>query len=52
MQRVVLLKEENQEQVDKFLSANEVFELLESKTILPQDLDGDGFYMAKIKRNS
>lgn len=45
-----ILKEENQDQVENFLSGKSDFQLLESKMILPQDLDGDGFYMAKIKR--
>ena len=43
---------ENEEQVHTFLSsdAGTAFELLKDFTLLPQDKDTDGFYMAKILR--
>lgn len=45
-----ILKEENQNQIKNFLSRHPEFQLLEDKTILPQELDGDGFYIAKLRR--
>ena len=45
-----ILKRENEEVVNKFLSANKNFELLETKNFLPH-IDGtDGFFCAKLKK--
>ena len=46
-----ILPSENQNQVREFLNRNKNFELLEEKTILPNE-GYDGFYMAKIKKTS
>ena len=46
-----VLQKENQDQVQKFLEAFPEFELIEEKVVLPSD-ETDGFYMAKMKRNS
>lgn len=45
-----ILPSENQEQVQAFLKRNEEFELIEEKSLLPQDFGFDGFYMAKLRR--
>lgn len=45
-----ILNNENDNQINAFLASNNQFELIEMKTILPQDLNGDGFFMAKLKR--
>jgi 16S rRNA (cytosine967-C5)-methyltransferase len=49
-----ILPSENQEQVRQFLSSEsgKGFTLLEEKSILPQDLGFDGFYMALIQKTS
>lgn len=47
-----ILPSENQEQVQAFLKRNSNFELIEEKTLLPQDFGFDGFYMAKMRRKS
>jgi 16S rRNA (cytosine967-C5)-methyltransferase len=48
-----ILKEENQDPIDHFISEHsQQFQCIEQKTLLPQDLDGDGFFMAKIKKLS
>ncbi len=45
-----ILPSENQEQVQAFLKRNDQFELIEEKSLLPQDFGFDGFYMAKMRR--
>ena len=45
-----ILPSENQDQVQAFLERNNQFELIEEKTLLPQDFGFDGFYMAKMRR--
>lgn len=47
-----ILPSENEQQVASFLAAEagKAFELIEDKTILPQDEGFDGFYMAKMRR--
>ena len=47
-----LNKKENEKQTAGFLSAHPDFELVEEKTIFPFENGGDGFYMAKIRRNT
>lgn len=44
-----ILPQENQLQIDDFLSNNSNFELVEQKTIFPSENGFDGFYMAKLK---
>ena len=45
-----ILKSENENVVEKFLSKNKNFELIEKKLFLPH-IDGtDGFFFAKIKK--
>ena len=46
-----ILPSENQRQVELFLEKNKNFELLEDRKILPSE-GFDGFYMAKLKKNS
>jgi len=41
---------ENEKQVEKFLSNNNGFELIEDKKVSPAESGFDGFYIAKIKR--
>ncbi len=41
---------ENEKQVEKFLSNNYGFELIEDKKVSPAESGFDGFYIAKIKR--
>ena len=45
-----ILKEENQEQVQKFLENNKDFELKEEKQIQTYQKGGNGFYIAKMIR--
>ena len=46
-----IIKRENDEVIEKFLSANENFELIEKKLFLPHIDETDGFFYAKmIKR--
>lgn len=47
-----LNKKENEYQIKHFLSKNPEYELIEERTIFPQDYNSDGFYMAKLKRVS
>ncbi|MCB0636049.1 MAG: class I SAM-dependent methyltransferase [Lewinella sp.] len=49
-----ILPSENQEQVAAFLAseAGKGFQLVEEKTILPQDAGYDGFFMAKLRRTA
>lgn len=44
-----ILPQENQLQIEDFLSNNSNFELVEQKTIFPSENGFDGFYMAKLK---
>jgi 16S rRNA (cytosine967-C5)-methyltransferase len=44
------LKRENENQIEKFLSENPNFSLLEQKQLFPSE-GFDGFYMAKLIRN-
>ncbi|MEG2669812.1 MAG: methyltransferase domain-containing protein, partial [Oscillospiraceae bacterium] len=46
-----ILKEENQEQVEKFLENNSNFEKIEEHMILTHKNGGSGFYICKLKRN-
>ena len=47
-----ILRRENQDVVEKFLSTHENFELVETKTFLPHVTNTDGFFYAKmIRRN-
>ena len=45
-----ILPSENEEQVKKFLSLHQEFELIDSKTIAAAQSGFDGFYMAKMKK--
>lgn len=45
-----ILPSENEQQINRFIAANNQFELMQSETLLPADTGFDGFYMAKIKR--
>lgn len=45
-----IMKCENDDQLCRFLESDNRFELIGMKTILPQELNGDGFFMAKMKR--
>lgn len=45
-----LLKEENDQQVESFLSRHPQWKLQEVQTIEPQDFDCDGFFMARLTR--
>jgi 16S rRNA (cytosine967-C5)-methyltransferase len=47
-----ILPKENNEQIERFLKENLNFELLEDKKIFASTHHFDGFYMAKLKRNS
>ncbi len=47
-----ILPSENEKQVQHFLNANKNFKLEKEKSILPQDEGFDGFYMARMIRNS
>ena len=47
-----LNKKENDKQVENFLLENPNFSLVESKTLFPFDNNGDGFFVAKLVRNS
>lgn len=44
-----ILPQENQLQIEDFLSSNSNFELVEQKTVFPSENGFDGFYMAKLK---
>ena len=41
---------ENNEVVKNFLKTNKNYKFVEDKTILPSKSKGDGFYMAKLKK--
>lgn len=43
-----ILRRENEEVVEKFLAANEDFQLVEMKTLLPHVTNTDGFFYAKL----
>lgn len=45
-----LNKKENERQIQKFLLNNENYTLIEDETLVPMNTNGDGFYMAKLKR--
>jgi len=45
-----ILPLENQEVVKNFLKTNKNYKFVEDKTILPSKTKGDGFYMAKLKK--
>lgn len=47
-----ILPSENRRQVDFFLSQHPDYELMDERVILPQDKGYDGFYMAKLKKQS
>lgn len=47
-----VLKEEGEDQVNTFLSKHSDWELVKEKRIFPYDLNGDGFYMAQLKRKN
>lgn len=47
-----ILPEENEEQIRNFLNNNGDFELEEERTIYPNEMGFDGFYMARIQKNS
>lgn len=46
-----LYKDENEQVVERFLKKSPDFELQSMKTLLPDSVDCDGFFIAKIKRN-
>lgn len=45
-----ILPEENEQQVENFLSLNKNFELIEMRSISPSAYGYDGFFMAKLKK--
>lgn len=47
-----ILREENEENAEAFLSAHPEFVRLEERTIWPQDYGTDGFYYCKMRRNA
>lgn len=47
-----LNKKENEKQVEGFLKNHPDFTLVSSNTIFPTDYDSDGFYVAKMVKNS
>lgn len=47
-----VLPEENEEQVRNFINNNGAFTLIEDRTIYPNEMGFDGFYMARIQKNS
>lgn len=47
-----ILRRENQDVVEKFLAANENFELAEMQTLLPHITNTDGFFTAKLVRTN
>lgn len=46
-----ILKKENSQQIENFLKNNPYFELLQEEYILPKEYNGDGFYVAILKKN-
>jgi len=47
-----ILKEENEQQVAKFLENNEEFELINQETLLPHQTGNDGFFIAVMERKA
>ena len=47
-----LNRKENEMQIQRFCEKHPEFELIEDKTIFPNEYHTDGFYMAKLKRNA
>jgi 16S rRNA (cytosine967-C5)-methyltransferase len=47
-----LNQKESEKQVLRFLAANPGYRLVGERTIFPQDAQTDGFYMAKMQRNT
>jgi len=47
-----LNQKESEKQVAKFLSLHADYTLTQERTIFPQDYETDGFYMAKMQRNT
>ena len=45
-----ILPQENELQIQGFLSANSSFKLNKSQQLLPTEYDGDGFFMAELKK--
>jgi len=45
-----ILPIENQEVIKNFLETNKNYKFVEDKTVLPSKSKGDGFYMAKLKK--
>lgn len=45
-----ILKSENSDQIEKFLSSHENFQLKQEEYIFPHLLDGDGFYLAVLEK--
>lgn len=46
-----LNKKENEKQIEYFLKVHEEYELLDMRTIFPDEYDSDGFFMAKLIRH-
>lgn len=46
-----VLKKENSQQIEHFLQSNPYFELLQEEYILPKEYNGDGFYVAILKKH-
>ncbi|MBR7072289.1 MAG: 16S rRNA (cytosine(967)-C(5))-methyltransferase RsmB, partial [Eubacterium sp.] len=47
-----LNKKENEKVVQRFLSDNEGYSLIEEKTLFPEPDGGDGFYYAVMEKNN
>ena len=47
-----LNKKENEVQIQQFLNSHDNYSLEEDKTIFPMEYNSDGFYMARLRRNS
>ena len=45
-----VLKEEGEQQIESFLNKHSDWELVTEKRILPFEINGDGFYMARLKK--
>ena len=46
-----LNKKENEKQIESFLKRHEDYELIELRTVFPDEYDSDGFFMAKLTRH-
>lgn len=46
-----LNKKENEKQIESFLKRHEHYELIEMRTIFPDEYDSDGFFMAKLTKH-